>query len=74
MSFGKVVDVALGMAERVDKATEIIFQYGMIDGDHHKQWVLDQVLRALLDKKYDLTIQKYNEDEDYEEWDVGIPP
>lgn len=29
-------------------AMEYISMYGYIDGDHHKQWALDQVARILL--------------------------
>ena len=43
--------------------------YGMIDGAHHKQWVLDEILRALLGKeRYRTWI------ENYEDWDEGIAP
>jgi hypothetical protein len=35
------------MEERIEKALGIIHQFGGIDGAHHKQWVLDQVVRAL---------------------------
>ena len=30
-----------------DWALHYIKQYGQIDGEHHKQWVLDQVVRVL---------------------------
>ena len=53
---------------QVDKAVTLIFRYGMIDGAHHKQWVLDQVLRLLRSDRYDLEI------EDYDDWDTGIAP
>lgn len=33
--------------ERIAKALEIIVKYGSIDGAHHKDWVLDQAVRAL---------------------------
>lgn len=33
--------------ERIDAALDLIINYGGIDGAHHKQWVLDQVVRAL---------------------------
>jgi hypothetical protein len=33
--------------ERIDQALDLIYKYGGIDGGHHKQWVLDQVVRAL---------------------------
>lgn len=34
-------------AERIKKALDIITCDGGVDGDHHKQWALDQVVRAL---------------------------
>jgi len=33
--------------ERIAKAPSIIVAYGGIDGAHHKDWVLDQTVRAL---------------------------
>lgn len=51
---------------------------GMIDGAHHKQWVLDQMLRALLgDHLYAVWLTRYNEDsdeQDYRHWEEGIAP
>ena len=32
---------------RIAKALGIIVKYGSIDGAHHKDWVLDQAVRAL---------------------------
>lgn len=34
-------------AQRIDKALSLIVAYGGIDGAHHKDWVIDQVTRAL---------------------------
>ncbi len=51
-------ELILGPRMRINNALQIISQYGGIDGGHHKQWVLDQVVRILAD--------------DYEEW-VKIP-
>lgn len=36
-------------SDRINSALGIITQYGGIDGDHQKQWVLDQVVRILTD-------------------------
>lgn len=62
--------------KRIDEALDLVMSYGGIDGEHHKQWVLDQVVRILADD-YDawVTEAKAGEDgpETYE-WDVGIPP
>lgn len=32
----------------MENALEVIRRYGSIDGEHHKTWVIDQVVRALL--------------------------
>jgi hypothetical protein len=34
--------------ERIRRALSVCWRYGTIDGDHHKMWVIDQVVRALL--------------------------
>lgn len=54
--------------ERIEKAIEVAERYGGIDGGHHKQWVIDQMIRALKAHKY----EGWEGDED--EWDVGIAP
>jgi hypothetical protein len=59
---------------KLDRSVEIALRYGMIDGSHHKQWVIDQMLREILGDKYDELINEYNSDEDYDPWDVGIAP
>lgn len=67
---------------KIDEALDLITQYGGIDGSHHKQWVLDQVVRVLTgsDDAYNAWCEAYrgewNEvNEEYEyEWDVGIAP
>ena len=58
---------------------EIIFLYGLTDGAHHKQWVLDQVVKILAGNHYDDWVKDHNGqiDSDGEteyKWDVGIPP
>jgi len=76
------VELSSGAQKRVDAALEVIEKYGGIDGAHHKQWVIDQVVRCLLgsDDKYQAWVEAmkgdYNEeDEAYEyDWDEGIPP
>jgi hypothetical protein len=35
-------------AARIDKALGIAHNHGGTDGAHHKQWVIDQMVRALL--------------------------
>ncbi len=34
-------------AERIERALGYAHRFGQIDGDHHKAWVIDQMVRAL---------------------------
>jgi hypothetical protein len=64
--------------DKTDKVLEIAFQYGQIDGDHHKTWVIDQMVRTLTGDKYDEFVKKYEIDEETGEkewtWENGIAP
>lgn len=35
------------MDKRIEDALAIAVQFGGVDGDHHKAWVIDQMVRAL---------------------------
>jgi hypothetical protein len=64
-------------AERITQALDVIMQCGGIDGAHHKQWVLDQVVRALTGDGYDEWVAAHNDGEDGPDtywWDVGCAP
>lgn len=56
-----------------NKALEIAFNYGQIDGNHHKMWAIDQMVRALTGNRYNNWIEDYEEDGEYS-WDEGIAP
>lgn len=65
--------------ERIQAAIDLAIQYGQIDGAHHKMWVIDQMVRALVgsDEEYAKLIASANEGEDGPntyEWDTGIAP
>jgi len=60
--------------QRIIDAVRIAEQYGSIDGAHHKQWVVDQMLRVLLGDRYDEWLRRQNDDPNYGEWDTGIAP
>ena len=63
--------------ERIEAAVKIAWQYGQIDGNHHKMWVIDQMVRTLLgEKEYREWVVNYEkpDGEDYWEWDIGIAP
>ena len=60
---------------RIREAAELAVRYGMIDGSHHKMWVIDQMLRLMYGPTYDNFIAtRANNDPDREPWDVGIAP
>lgn len=65
--------------DKVKAALDLIVQYGGVDGSHHKQWLLDQVVRTLVNGEYEYRqfCERIRVDEDgevYEEWDEGIAP
>lgn len=65
--------------ERIDKALDVIERYGGNDGGHHKQWVLDQVVRELLGDRdrYAGWVQAYESGDDGPKtyiWETGIAP
>lgn len=65
------------LKDRINKALDTIFRYGQIDGDHHKAWVIDQVVRKLLGPNYDTFVYEYEHDVDTGEeygWFEGIAP
>lgn len=60
---------------KIDTAVDIALRYGMIKETHHMSWVIDQMLRCILDDKYQQTIHEYNEsDLEHDSWDIGIAP
>lgn len=67
------------LIEHSNKALEIAFQYGQIDGAHHKMWVIDQMVRVLIgnEEDYQKWVKNYCYDEETNEeyeWDTGIIP
>lgn len=67
--------------QKNEAALELIERFGGIDGAHHKQWVLDQIVRAITGDKYDEWVEEMrgeydevNEMYEYCEWDEGIAP
>lgn len=64
-------------AERVDAALNIAFSNAGFDGGHHKQWVIDQMIRALTQDGYDEWVRNWENGEYGPKtyvWDTGIAP
>jgi hypothetical protein len=63
--------------KRIQKALDLAFRYGQIDGAHHKTWVIDQMVRVLTGDAYDEMIKESLVGEDGPntyDWDIGIAP
>lgn len=63
--------------ERIQAALALADRYGQIDGDHHKAWVIDQIVRTLTGDDYDAWVAESNsgnEGPNTYEWDTGIAP
>lgn len=63
---------------RIEGALEAAFEFGDVDGGHHKQWLINEMIRQLLGfgghrewvKSYNIWAAKYG----YSYWDEGIAP
>jgi len=65
------------MGEKIEDAVQIAFENGNIDGAHHKQWVIDQMVRALLGPEYKIWVERHNANntrDGYPPWDTGVAP
>lgn len=58
-------------APQAKAALAMILLYGGIDGAHHKDWVLDQVVRMLTGTGYEKWVEEARVDHEYSE---GIAP
>lgn len=63
--------------ERITEALKIATCYGGIDGAHHKDWVIDQMVRALTGSGYEDFVAAACRGEDGDDtytWNEGIAP
>lgn len=63
--------------DRITMALDLALRFGGIEGDHHRAWVIDQMVRALLEDEYDEWVRVAKAGEDGPEtysWDEGIAP
>ena len=65
------------LQKKINSAIEIAIKYGGIDGAHHKDWVIDQIVRILAKDNYSEVIRKacYGQDgPDTYYLETGIAP
>jgi hypothetical protein len=68
----ETIDGEQSPATRVVEAVKIAVSYGGIDGAHHKDWVIDQMVRVLAGRNYDQIVT--DACADGADWDEGIAP
>ena len=81
--------VNVAFEKRIENALEFLSVWGQVEGDHHKAWVIDQVVRALCgcewnfndsfiqNEEYKDWVSSYCYDDNHVmeyEWDTGIAP
>jgi len=67
----------LGGHSSIQRALAIADCYGSIDGEHHKMWVIDQMVRALVAEDYENWVRQHKDGQDGPDthrWDKGIAP
>jgi hypothetical protein len=67
----------LSAEEKITKALELAVRYKGIDGAHHKDWLIDQMVRVLAGDDYAKVIAEAKAGENGPEtydWDIGIAP
>lgn len=72
---------AADILSSVQNALDCAWKYGQIDGDHHKLWVIDQMVKELCvtEEAYNDWKEEYekpvsDEPYDYYTWNTGIAP
>jgi len=61
----------------IEAAIEVAVRFGGIGGDHHKAWVIDQMVRILAGENYEALVKEACDGEDGPDtftWEIGIPP
>ena len=66
-----------GYHQAAEVVLDTIKEYGGIDGSHHKQWLLDLIVRKVTGDDYAKWVAEYEDGEDGPQtylWDQGIAP
>lgn len=57
-----------------DKLINIVLEYHC-DGEHHLQYLIDQILKNFLnDREYQKFLEQYSDGGIYDDWETGICP
>jgi hypothetical protein len=78
-ALGDIRDDIAKLVQQKEDVLELIHTYAGVDGAHHKQWLLDQIVRVLCgsEREYTRFVAEHEEGEDGPktyEWDAGRAP
>ncbi len=65
------------LQKKIEEAIQLASESMAYDGEHHKVWYIDQIVRVLAGDKYDEVVKESKKDENGEDahrWDEGIQP
>lgn len=74
---GGIVKGSKRAEARIARAMDVAYRYGGLDGAHHKEWVIDQMVRELMGDEYEAWVKNQKAGEDGPEtydWPEGIAP
>ena len=63
--------------DRIARAIQLAVDFGGIEGEEHKNWVIDQMVRILAGEGYPTVVASAcvgEEGPDTYEWDCGVEP
>jgi hypothetical protein len=66
----KDVLVNVAFEKRIENALAFLSIWGQVEGDHHKAWVIDQVVRALCGCEWNFN-DSFFQNEEYKDWISG---
>lgn len=70
-------EIVLPDSLKVQEAIDIAVEFGGIGGEHHKNWVIDQIVRILAGKNYHEIVKNAcdgDEGPNTYKWEIGIAP
>ena len=62
--------VNVAFEKRIENALEFLSIWGQVEGNHHKTWVIDQVVRALCGCEWNFN-DSFFQNEEYKDWVSG---
>lgn len=72
-----MTEMEIKLSTAIEQAIELAVRYGGIDEEHHKNWVIDQMVRTLAGERYEEIVRDACNGEDGPntyKWDCGIAP